>query len=279
MAFHGPHVLHRDCCNCLATGMKLVRLPAQGHKHQKVHHLPVIDSSDFILASLFDLCRRTDISVSKYCVRACYETSSKELLLIRAQAQTLSAASLNKIFTFTANYVPWLCPHQQPVLRHPSAIPNWCRAGYLSCSHCVRGVAGDLSGGRQELRADCLLRFFAITDSLWDAPFPPSFLSPTESLGVCGWDGNYVMPRRRCSASTLLLSCEMAGRECVWVRCASGVFSLSVHPLSPWTARLKELQSLVCTDLPWFDVFQDFQIVNSILSDTECSSDCLLWWL
>lgn len=55
MAFHVLGVLHHDCCNCLPTVMKLVQLPAQGRKHQKEHQLPVIHSSDFILASLLDI--------------------------------------------------------------------------------------------------------------------------------------------------------------------------------------------------------------------------------
>ena len=199
MAFPFPCVLHHDCCNSLTTVTKLVQLPAQGYKHQKEHQLPVIHSSDFILASLFHISRRTGISVrgvSKYiayCVRACCETSNKELLIIKAQ--TLSVASLNKVFTPSISYVPQLHPHQQPALCRPLAIQNSCSVGYLSRRHCVRGVAGDLSWGRQELRGTVTWNCFAMTDSLWDEPFPLSFLSPTESLGVCGWDGNYVMPR------------------------------------------------------------------------------------
>lgn len=45
-------VLHPAGCSCLTAVMELVQLPAQAHKHQKEHPLPITHSSGFILAIL-----------------------------------------------------------------------------------------------------------------------------------------------------------------------------------------------------------------------------------
>lgn len=45
-------VLHPAGCSCPTAVMELVQLPAQAHKHQKEHPLPITHSSGFILAIL-----------------------------------------------------------------------------------------------------------------------------------------------------------------------------------------------------------------------------------
>lgn len=243
--------------------MKLVQLPAQGHKHQKEHQLPVIHSSGFILASLFDLFRRTGISlhrVSKciaYCVRARFETSSKELLLIRAQ--TLSVATLNKVFIPSISYVPQLHPYQQPALRHPLAIQNWCSVGYLSCSHCVHGVAGDLPWGRQELRGDCHLKLLCNNcfSLRWALPNQLP-LSHWVSGGL--WLRWKLCDAKKCfSASSLLLSCEVAECRCIQV-CSTHQMS-SASACIHWPHELHISKncshwSIICVSFMYFRIFR-----------------------